>query len=230
MPNPGSLGYCYNIKYYKHSKDNAFPAGNFHTPVEFLEFEEGFNSTIKLWRNYVGGDESDVTFHVKKIKLPNSLTQINNYAFSGYKALNEINIPNSVLSIGEQAFFQCVSLKELAIPSSVQSMYVNALQFCRGLKYLKIPANLYLLTTSNINPINIFCKGLNSLQKIDIDGGWVPSVDVDFSDSKNLSKESFIDFGNKLGNGNRIITYPAGMSLTNSEKLIFTNKGYILTQ
>ena len=44
-------------------------------------------------------------FKLKEIILPNSVTSIGQYAFSGCSGLTSITIPNSVTSIGEDAFY-----------------------------------------------------------------------------------------------------------------------------
>ena len=47
--------------------------------------------------------------------IPNSVTRIGRYAFSGCKSLTSITIPDSVTSIGSSAFFDCVSLKSIEV-------------------------------------------------------------------------------------------------------------------
>ena len=50
-----------------------------------------------------------------KTKIPNSVTKIGEWAFSGCNGLTSITIPNSVTSIGEYAFVGCFDLTEVII-------------------------------------------------------------------------------------------------------------------
>lgn len=58
----------------------------------------------------------------KSTVIPNSVTMINDYAFSGCAQLTSVNIPNSVTSIGSGAFIGCINLISINIPSSVVSL------------------------------------------------------------------------------------------------------------
>ena len=44
----------------------------------------------------------------KNYIIPNSVTNIGDFAFGGYRSLTNINIPNSVTSIGNDAFLFCI--------------------------------------------------------------------------------------------------------------------------
>ena len=44
----------------------------------------------------------------KNTVIPNSVTSIGGYAFSGCSSLTSVTIPNSVTSIGEGAFYGCI--------------------------------------------------------------------------------------------------------------------------
>jgi hypothetical protein len=57
-----------------------------------------------------------------KVRLPNNITSINGYAFSGCSALTDIIIPNSVTIIGKGAFSGCSALKSIIIPNSVTTI------------------------------------------------------------------------------------------------------------
>ena len=66
----------------------------------------------------------------KKTIIPNSVTSIGQYAFSGCTGLASITIPNSVTTIGEQAFNGCTSLTSVTIGSGVKNIYRYAFSFC----------------------------------------------------------------------------------------------------
>ena len=62
--------------------------------------------------------------------IPNSVTRIGRYAFSGCKSLTSITIPDSVTSIGDSAFDGCTSLTDVTIPNSVTSIGDCAFEDC----------------------------------------------------------------------------------------------------
>ena len=55
----------------------------------------------------------------KNTVIPNSVTSIGDYAFSGCSDLTSVTIPNSVTSIGNYAFNGCSGLTSITIPNSV---------------------------------------------------------------------------------------------------------------
>ena len=71
--------------------------------------------------------------------IPNSVTRIGRYAFSGCKSLTSITIPDSVTSIGDYAFEGCTSLTSITIPNSVTSIGNSAFSGCESLTNIIIP-------------------------------------------------------------------------------------------
>ena len=65
--------------------------------------------------------------------VPDSVTNIGDRAFAGYKSLININIPDSVTSIGNSAFRGCESLTSINIPDSVTSIGKLAFDGCKNL-------------------------------------------------------------------------------------------------
>ena len=52
---------------------------------------------------------------IKDLVIPNSVTNIGNYAFSGCSGMTSVTIPNSVTSIGSDAFLDCYGLTSVYI-------------------------------------------------------------------------------------------------------------------
>ena len=71
--------------------------------------------------------------------IPDSVTNIGDYAFSGCRSLTDIVIPDSVTNIGDYAFWNCGSLTNIVIPNSVTSIGDNAFEYCFSLSNLIIP-------------------------------------------------------------------------------------------
>ena len=76
---------------------------------------------------------------LKSLVIPDSVTNIGDYAFWGCTSLKGLVIPDGVTSIGDCAFYDCESLKSLVIPDSVTSIGKSAFLNCKSLKSLVIP-------------------------------------------------------------------------------------------
>ena len=70
---------------------------------------------------------------VTDLVIPNSVTEIKNFAFIYASCLTSLTIPTSVTSIGTYAFLACTGLTTLTIPSSVTEIGFCAFASCDGL-------------------------------------------------------------------------------------------------
>ena len=96
----------------------------------------------------------------KNTIIPDGITSIGNYAFSGCDGLTSIEIPNSVTSIGDGAFGDCEGLTSIEIPNSVTSIGDRAFAYCDSLTSIVIP--------NSVTSIGDFafddCDGLTSIE------------------------------------------------------------------
>lgn len=72
--------------------------------------------------------------NLQTIVIPESVTSIGYWAFSGCSSLTSFNIPESVTSIGSCAFSGCFGLTSVIIPESVTSIGFSAFDNCSRLK------------------------------------------------------------------------------------------------
>ena len=103
------------------------------------------NIDIKKWCSITFGSSSDNPLYyahhlysdenteITKLVIPDGVTTIPNYAFSGCSGLTSVTIPNSVTSIGNYAFCGCSGLTSVTIPNSVTSIGEYAFYGCSGL-------------------------------------------------------------------------------------------------
>ena len=91
--------------------------------------------------------------------IPNSVTSIENYAFSCCSDLTSVAIPNSVKSIGEYVFANCSGLTSIAIPNSVTSIGKWAFHGCLNLTSVTIPNSV----SSIENGVFCDCSKLTSV-------------------------------------------------------------------
>ena len=100
--------------------------------------------------------------------IPNTITSIENYAFSGCSCLATIDIPNSVRKIGESAFYDCSSLTNIVIPKSVKSIGECAFNGCDSLTRIVVDGkNKVYDSRNNCNAIietatNTLIQGCNT--------------------------------------------------------------------
>ena len=93
------------------------------------------------------------------VTITDSVTNIGNYAFNGCTSLTSVTIPNSVTSIGDSAFSSCTSLTSVTIPDNVTSIGNSAFEYCTSLTSVTIPNNV-----TNIGYRSFYdCKSLTSI-------------------------------------------------------------------
>ena len=95
----------------------------------------------------------------KNTIIPNSVTSIGYYAFSGCSGLTSITIPNSITSIGNGAFEYCSGLTSVTIPNSVTSIGDVAFYGCSGLTIVTIGNSVTSIGISAFYD----CSGLTSV-------------------------------------------------------------------
>ena len=98
---------------------------------------------------YINGNE------ITNLVIPNSVTSIGDYAFSGCSNLTSVTIPNSVISIGYSAFFECSGLTSVTIPNSVTSIGYSAFFECSGLTSVVIGSGVLSIGTSAFSNTNL---------------------------------------------------------------------------
>ena len=93
------------------------------------------------------------------VTIGNSVTSIGQYAFYGCRGLTSITIPDSVTRIGESAFDGCSSLKSVTIGSGVTSIGKSAFENCSSLTSIIIPDGVKSIGYSAFKN----CTGLTSI-------------------------------------------------------------------
>lgn len=94
-----------------------------------IRFKDDYSNPLTSAHHlYINGSE------ITKLVIPNTVTEISNYAFSGCTCLtSSVAIPKSVTSIGDGAFKNCMNLTSITIPNSVTEIGGNAFRDCISL-------------------------------------------------------------------------------------------------
>lgn len=79
--------------------------------------------------------------YIKKLSIPTSVTDIEEFAFHDSIGLEEMIIPDSVKTIGSGVFFKCDNLKSVKLSDSITKLPSGLFADCGQLRYVNIPAN-----------------------------------------------------------------------------------------
>ena len=102
-----------------------------------IDFEGVFaNPLLNFAALYLNGEL------VTSLEIPDGVTSIGNFAFSGCISLTSITIPDGVTSIGEYAFIGCISLTSITIPDSVTSIGECAFAACGSLESINFQGSM----------------------------------------------------------------------------------------
>ena len=87
---------------------------------------------------YLGYNDAYLT----NIKIPKSVKEIGDWAFTDCSGLTSIDIPNGISKIGIGVFENCRSLENIELPSGVSEIGERAFRGCEKLKSITIPASV----------------------------------------------------------------------------------------
>ena len=122
----------FNIVYSGTADGAPWGAENMNGYVEgYLLYSDSTKTSLLKCRSIATGE----------IIIPNSVTKIGDYAFSGCIGLRYVTIPNSVTHIGNHAFSDCIYLYSVTIPNSVTSIGDYAFSGCTYIIFVAIPNN-----------------------------------------------------------------------------------------
>ena len=88
------------------------------------------------------GNDAFEKSRAKEIVIPDSVTDIEQYAFEGCTSLSDITLPDSLTSIGLSAFESCTALTDIALPDSLTYIGGFAFANCTSLKTVTVPASV----------------------------------------------------------------------------------------
>lgn len=79
---------------------------------------------------------------LQNIEIPDSVKEIGNSAFSGCKELLYVKLPQQLQEISHSLFYECNNLRDLDIPNSVQTIGKCAFDGCWELQRIIIPSSV----------------------------------------------------------------------------------------
>lgn len=79
---------------------------------------------------------------VKKIVIPDGITDIGDYAFECCSHLESVVFPDSLKTIGEGSFSACTKLSAVELPENTEVIKKGAFLYCQSLKSLELPKGI----------------------------------------------------------------------------------------
>ncbi|MDD6202575.1 MAG: leucine-rich repeat protein, partial [Lachnospiraceae bacterium] len=117
-----------------------------------------FGDNITQIPNYLFAKSS-----IKKIAIPDTVTEIGNYAFQYCENLESIDFSDNTRTIGKYAFYGCTALKELQLPSGVTEIGSHTFGGCTSIEEVILPKGL---TTLGSNTTGCVFDGCTSLSRV----------------------------------------------------------------
>ena len=119
--------------------------------------------------------------YMTSVEIPETVTDIGKYAFSGCIGLAHVTFPASLKNIGEGAFYGCWSLTEAGFSGKLEKIGSFSFYNCRHLTKVSFPSSLKSIGNSTF-------EGCAMLEAIAFDGGPETIGDTAFKGCASLKK------------------------------------------
>lgn len=86
----------------------------------------------------IGSAAFSDNINIEIIKLPETISNIKEYAFYGCSSLRSIELPGSITSIENMAFYDCSSLRSIELPGSINSIGDAVFIGCKSLTSITV--------------------------------------------------------------------------------------------
>lgn len=96
---------------------------------------------------------------VATVEVPNGVTAIGAWAFSGCTSMTSVTLPPTLVSIGDNAFYNCSSLEQMPTIANVKIIGENAFAYCRAIESVTLPPVLTTLGKYSFS----YCDSLSGI-------------------------------------------------------------------
>ncbi len=83
--------------------------------------------------------------NIKEITIPDSVTEISDYAFFNCANLESVTITDNITVINAGAFSQCINLKNIVLPNGLTEIGEEAFFRCENLHSIQLPQSLKII-------------------------------------------------------------------------------------
>lgn len=109
------------------------------TTLNIPSTDENGNKVVAIAEGAFGSTYS----RIEKVKMPNTVTVIEDGAFAGAINLEEVVLSSKLVKIGAEAFAECTQLDEIEFPKTLEVIGARAFYRCANLEKLHIPAAVH---------------------------------------------------------------------------------------
>lgn len=156
--------YQYQVEPEEYDESDEFP----EYPIEYSNIDDFQQIRLPNSVTSINQEAFKNCINLKYVNIPEAVTSISNAAFKNCINLNSVILPNSVTSIGHKAFENCWSLTSIVIPDSVTGIGDYAFSGCYKLSSIKIGSGVSGITgivdDADICSVFVGCTGLSSIE------------------------------------------------------------------
>lgn len=114
----------------------GFETGGYEpVKAESVVTQDGFETADGVLKKYNG--------NASEVVVPENVTELGDYVFSGCRNVTKIILPKGVKKIGEGAFWDCENLKEINLPVGLTELGESTFADCEKMEKIKFCANFH---------------------------------------------------------------------------------------
>ena len=164
-----------------HGSNIIFNTENYeYTVIDNIIYTKDMKTIVKC--NRTGEDN-------RKVVIPDTVTEIGDYAFANNSEITELEIPGSVKKIGTCAFSNCVNLRSVKIENGVKELGNTCFVGLTALEELKLPGSVEVVdTVCNIQGKNRYIEIKEGTKKVKLWNNPYPDLNNSFYASIKLPK------------------------------------------
>lgn len=164
-----------------HGSNIIFNTENYeYTVIDNIIYTKDMKTIVKC--NRTGEDN-------RKVVIPDTVTEIGDYAFVNNSEITELEIPGSVKRIGSYAFANCVNLRSVKIENGVKELGNTCFVGLTALEELKLPGSVEVVdTVCNIQGKNRYIEIKEGTKKVKLWNNPYPDLNNSFYASIKLPK------------------------------------------
>ena len=165
-----------------------YVVGSHYSPPNYVNTCDGpFNGCENLKNiSFRNGIEKipeylfDSTTGLTSIVIPDTVTEIAEYAFQDCKNLKYVEFSQNLSVIGPSAFYNCIRLNNINLPNNLKEINNNAFHGCKDLSEISIPPSVKAIGSSTFGDCS-------SLRNVDFHLGLELIDDYAFFNCNNIS-------------------------------------------